>query len=127
MEYVEPTVAVANCLGAPVCKYLKYHRKLNDYVRNFKRIKDELTSKMEDIKLQLKVELLHPVGKIPKKGVQNWLKKVKDVIGEAQDVETKVTNGRYLCRACNGKLVDEKTQEMKTVLDDAPNVSSIFP
>ncbi|GMJ09594.1 hypothetical protein HRI_004628600 [Hibiscus trionum] len=70
MEYVEPTVAVANCLGAPVCKYLKYHRKLNDYVRNFKRIKDELTSKMEDIELQLKAELL-----IPKKGVQNWLKK----------------------------------------------------
>ncbi|KAK8503412.1 hypothetical protein V6N12_034807 [Hibiscus sabdariffa] len=123
MEYVEPAVSIANCLGTPVCKYLQYHRKLNDYVRNLKRIRDELNSKAEDIELQLKSELLHPLGKIPKKEVQNWLDKAKTMIGEAQGVENKVSNGRYLCRACNGKLVDEKTREMQTFLDKAPNAS----
>ncbi|KAG4149751.1 hypothetical protein ERO13_D05G353000v2 [Gossypium hirsutum] len=121
MEYVEPVVGIANCLGTPVCKYLQYHRKLNDYVRNFKRIRDELNCKMEDIELQLKAELLRPLGKIPKKGVENWFKAVKEMIREAQVVENKVSNGRYLCRACNGKLVDEKTREMKEFLDNAPN------
>ncbi|XP_016683951.2 disease resistance protein At4g27190 [Gossypium hirsutum] len=123
MEYVEPVVGIANCLGTPVCKYLQYHRKLNDYVRNFKRIRDELNFKMEDIELQLKVELLRPLGKIPKKGVENWLKDVKEMIREAQVVENKVRNGRYLCRACNGKLVEEKTREMEGFLDKAPNAS----
>ncbi|TYI32244.1 hypothetical protein ES332_A04G046000v1 [Gossypium tomentosum] len=33
MEYVEPVVGIANCLGTPVCKYLRYHRKMNDYMR----------------------------------------------------------------------------------------------
>ncbi|KAG4204194.1 hypothetical protein ERO13_A04G033375v2 [Gossypium hirsutum] len=113
MEYVEPVVGIANCLGTPVCKYLQYHRKMNDYVRNFKRMRDELNCKMEDIELQLKAELLRPLGKIPKKGM----------IREAQVVENKVRNGRYLCRACNGKLVDEKTREMKGFLDKAPNAS----
>ncbi|MFQ6656398.1 hypothetical protein Gotur_026515 [Gossypium turneri] len=84
MEYVEPALDIANCLGTPVCKYLQYHRKLNDYVRNFKRIRDELNCKMEDIELQLKAELLRPLGKIPKNGVQNWLKDVKKMIREAQ-------------------------------------------
>ncbi|XP_052486158.1 probable disease resistance protein At1g61300 [Gossypium raimondii] len=123
MEYVEPVVGIANCLGNPVCKYLQYHRKLNDYVRNFKRIRDDLNCKMEDIKLQLKAELLSPLGKIPKQGVENWLKAVKEMIREAQVVENKVSNGRYLCRACNGKLVDEKTREMKEFLNNAPNAS----
>ncbi|TYI84943.1 hypothetical protein E1A91_D05G403000v1, partial [Gossypium mustelinum] len=123
MEYVEPVVVIANCLGTPVCKYLQYYRKLNDYVRNFKRIRDELNCKMEDIELQLKAELLRPLGKIPKKEVENWLKDVKEMIREAQVVENKVSNGRYLCRACNGKLVDEKTREMKEFLDKAPNAS----
>ncbi|KAB2032666.1 hypothetical protein E1A91_D05G400700v1 [Gossypium mustelinum] len=123
MEYVEPVVDIANCLGTPVCKYLQYHRKLNDYVRNFKRIRDELNCKMEDIELQLKAELLRPLGKIPKKGVENWLKAVKEIIREAQVVENKVSNGIYLCRACNGRLVDEKTREMKEFLDNAPNAS----
>ncbi|TYH74589.1 hypothetical protein ES332_D05G410000v1 [Gossypium tomentosum] len=123
MEYVEPVVGIANCLGTPVCKYLQYHRKLNDYVRNFKRMRDELNCKMEDIELQLKAELLRPLGKIPKKGVENWLKDVKEMIREAQAVENKVSNGRYLCRACNGKLVDEKTREMKEFLYKAPNAS----
>ncbi|KAG4149772.1 hypothetical protein ERO13_D05G354500v2 [Gossypium hirsutum] len=123
MEYVEPVVGIANCLGTPVCKYLQYHRKMNDYVRNFKRMRDELNCKMEDIDLQLKAELLRPLGKIPKKGVENWLKDVKEMIREAQVVENKVRNGRYLCRACNGKLVDEKTREMKEFLDKAPNAS----
>ncbi|TYH74607.1 hypothetical protein ES332_D05G411700v1 [Gossypium tomentosum] len=123
MEYVEPVVSIANCLGTPVCKYLQYHRKLNDYVRNFKRIREELNCKMEDIELQLKAELLRPLGKIPKKGVENWLKAVKEMIREAQVVENKVSNGRYLCCACNGKLVDEKTREMKEFLDNAPNAS----
>ncbi|TYG71722.1 hypothetical protein ES288_D05G420700v1 [Gossypium darwinii] len=107
MEYVEPVVGIANCLGTPVCKYLQYHRKLNDYVRNFKRIRYELNCKMEDIELQLKAELLP----------------VKEMIREAQAVENKVSNGRYLCRACNGKLVDEKTREMKEFLDNAPKAS----
>ncbi|KAK8300557.1 hypothetical protein V6Z11_D05G394000 [Gossypium hirsutum] len=123
MEYVEPVVSITNCLGTPVCKYLQYHRKLNDYVRNFKRIRDELNCKMEDIELQLKAELLCPLGKIPKKGVENWLKAVKEIIREAQVVENKVSNGRYLCRACNGKLVDEKTREMEEFLDNSPNAS----
>ncbi|TYH74583.1 hypothetical protein ES332_D05G409400v1 [Gossypium tomentosum] len=126
MEYVEPVVGIANCLGTPVCKYLQYHRKLNDYVRNFKRIRDELNGKMQDIELQLKAELLRPycpLGKIPKKGVKIWLKAVKEMIRETEVVENKVSNGRYLCRACNGKLVDEKTREMKEFLDKAPNAS----
>ncbi|TYG71614.1 hypothetical protein ES288_D05G411200v1 [Gossypium darwinii] len=123
MEYVEPVVGIAYCLGTPVCKYLQYHRKLNDYVRNFKRIRDELNCKMEDIELQLKAELLRPLGKIPKKGVENWLKAVKEMIREAQVVENKVSNGRYLCRTCNGKLVDEKIREMKEFLNSAPNAS----
>ncbi|TYG71697.1 hypothetical protein ES288_D05G418800v1 [Gossypium darwinii] len=123
MEYVEPVVGIANCLGTPVCKYLQYHRKLNNYVRNFKRIRDELNCKMEDIELQLKAELLRPLGKIPKKGVENWLKAVKEMMREAQVVENKVSNGRYFCRACKGKLVDEKTREMKEFLDNASNAS----
>ncbi|KAH1046594.1 hypothetical protein J1N35_037378, partial [Gossypium stocksii] len=121
MEYVEPIFCIANCLGTPVCKYLQYHRKLNYYVRNFKIIRDELGSQMEDIELQLKAELLHPMGKIPKKGVENWLAKVKVMIKEAQDVENTVTNGRYVFRAWNGKLVDKMTREMKKLLDKVPN------
>ncbi|PPS20401.1 hypothetical protein GOBAR_AA00180 [Gossypium barbadense] len=121
MEYVEPIFCIANCIGTPVCKYLQYHRKLNYYVRNFKIIRDELGSQMEDIELQLKAELLHPMGKIPKKGVENWLAKVKVMIKEAQDVENIVTNGRYVCRAWNGKLVDKKTREMKKLLHKVPN------
>ncbi|KAG8492347.1 hypothetical protein CXB51_009667 [Gossypium anomalum] len=116
MEYVEPVVGIANCLGTPVCKYLQYHRKLNDYMRNFKRMREKLNCKMEDIELQLKAELLRPLGKIPKKEVENWLKDVKKMIREAQEVENKVSNGRYLCRACNGKLVDEKTREMNFLI-----------
>ncbi|KAK5834112.1 hypothetical protein PVK06_017986 [Gossypium arboreum] len=123
MEPVEPVLGIAKCLGPPVCKYLKYHRKLNDYVRNFKRTRDELKCKMKDIELQLKAELLRPLGKIPKQGVENWLTDVKEMIREAQVVENKVSNGRYICRACNGQLVDEKTREMKEFLDRAPNSS----
>ncbi|TYJ39064.1 hypothetical protein E1A91_A04G040000v1 [Gossypium mustelinum] len=123
MECVESFCGIARCLGPPVCNYFKYHRKLNDYVRNFKRIRDELNCKMEDIELQLKAELRRPLGKIAKKGVENRLKDVKEMISEAQVVENKVSNGRYLCRACNGKLVDEKTREMKELLDKAPNAS----
>ncbi|PPD74722.1 hypothetical protein GOBAR_DD28352 [Gossypium barbadense] len=113
MEYVEPAVDIANCLGPPVCKYLKYHRKLNDYVRNFGRNRDELNCKMEDIEM----------GKIPKQGVENWLKDAKKMIAEARDVKNQVRNGRYLCHAWNGKLVDEKTREIKEFLNKAPNAS----
>ncbi|KAH1063511.1 hypothetical protein J1N35_028498 [Gossypium stocksii] len=60
-----------------------HSNRLNDYVRNFKRIRDELNCKIKDIELQLKAELLRPLG----------------------------------------KLVDEKTREMKEFLDNAPNAS----
>ncbi|KAK8300558.1 hypothetical protein V6Z11_D05G394100 [Gossypium hirsutum] len=60
---------------------------------------------------------------VPKKGVGNWLKDAKEMIREAQVVENKVSNGRYLCRACNEKLVDEKSREMQEYLDKAPKAS----
>ncbi|TYG71711.1 hypothetical protein ES288_D05G419900v1 [Gossypium darwinii] len=123
MECIESAVGIANCLGPPVCKYLKYHRKLNDYVINYGRIRDDLNCKKKDIELQLKAELLSPGGKKPKQGVENWLKDAEEMIAEAQDVENQVRNGRYLCRAWNGKLVDEKTREMKELLGKAPNAS----
>ncbi|MFQ6641250.1 hypothetical protein Gotur_016729 [Gossypium turneri] len=123
MECIESAVGIANCLGPPGCKYLKYHRKLNDYVINYGRIRDDLNCKKKDIELQLKAELLSPGGKKPMQGVENWLKVAEEMIAEAQDVENKVRNGRYLCRAWNGKLVDEKIREMKEFLGKAPNAS----
>ncbi|TXG74748.1 hypothetical protein ES288_1Z014100v1 [Gossypium darwinii] len=111
MEYVEPVVGIANCLGTPVCKHLQYHTKLNDYVINFKRIRDELNCNMEDIELQLKAELLRPLGKIPKKGVENWLKAVKEMIREAQVVENKVTGDISVVVATGSWLMKDSRSE----------------
>ncbi|XVF78141.1 hypothetical protein PTKIN_Ptkin14bG0105400 [Pterospermum kingtungense] len=122
MEYVEPSLGIVNCMQAPLCECLQYHRKLKDYVKNFRRIRGELNSKMEDIELRLESERRH-VGKAPRKELENWLKNVKEMIVEAEDVEKKVNKGRYLLRACLGKLVDEKTQAMQKILDKAPSVS----
>ncbi|XVF78132.1 hypothetical protein PTKIN_Ptkin14bG0104800 [Pterospermum kingtungense] len=122
MEYVEPSLGIVNCIQAPVCECLQYHRKLKDYVKNLRRIRDELNSKMDDIALRLESERRH-VGKAPRKEVENWLKNVKEMVVEAEDVEKKVKKGRYLLRACLGKLVDEKTQELQKILDKAPSVS----
>ncbi|XVF78130.1 hypothetical protein PTKIN_Ptkin14bG0104700 [Pterospermum kingtungense] len=122
MEYVEPALCIANCFQDPVCKCLKYHFKIKDYVENFKRITGRLNSKMEDIERKLELELRH-AGKVPKKEVEDWLNNVKEMISGAQEVENKVYKGRYLKRGFLGKLVEEKTQATQEILDKAPSDS----
>ncbi|XVF78313.1 hypothetical protein PTKIN_Ptkin14bG0121900 [Pterospermum kingtungense] len=122
MDYAGPAIEIANCLQAPLCGCLRYHIKLKDYIKNFKRITGELNSKMEAVKLQLDSELRH-VGKVPRKDVENWLETAEEMISEAQHVEKKACKRRYHSRACLGKVVDEKTQAMQAKLDKAPGAT----
>ncbi|KAB2010443.1 hypothetical protein E1A91_D10G242800v1 [Gossypium mustelinum] len=50
---------------------------------------------------------------MPKQEVERWFEKVVQKLGHAQDVEDKISEGKYLFRSCLGKLVDEAVQAMK--------------
>nr|KJB73524.1 hypothetical protein B456_011G237800 [Gossypium raimondii] len=52
---------------------------------------------------------------MPKQEVERWFEKVVQKLGHAQDVEDKISEGKYLFRSCLGKLVDEAVQAMKEV------------
>ncbi|KAK0599174.1 hypothetical protein LWI29_002960 [Acer saccharum] len=100
-----------SCIGPPLCKYIEYHRKLEEYKKNLTRILDELEGKKDEIKLRLEVEC--GFGKLPKIKVNNWLGNVQTIIDEAKNIEDTFKKVKCFSRAHQAKLVDKKIQEVK--------------
>ncbi|GKU97745.1 hypothetical protein SLEP1_g10843 [Rubroshorea leprosula] len=115
MDFIGPILEVLEFTGPSICKYLKYHRKLKDFVSNFQRLQKDLKDQQDEVESRLLAELHFGKRKNPQ--VTRWLEDVVEITKDAQRVEDKVRRGKYFSRACLGKLVKEKTQEMKLLCD----------
>ncbi|TYI07689.1 hypothetical protein ES332_A10G243900v1 [Gossypium tomentosum] len=110
---IGPTLDVIKFIGRNASKYLKYQKKFTEYVDDFNQARADLRAKEADFQQQLEDE--HHFGKTPKQEIKRWFEKVEQKLGHAQDVEDKISKGKYLFRSCLGKLVDGATQAMKEV------------
>ncbi|EOY13024.1 Nbs-lrr resistance protein [Theobroma cacao] len=116
MDLIGPIIEVIKFIGQSARKCLRYHRKFSEYKEDFKQAQAELNYRKADIHQRLQEE--HRFGKKPKEEVESWFKKVEEKLGQAQRVEVEVSKGKYLCRSCLGKRVDETTQAIKKVYDE---------
>ncbi|KAI9198846.1 hypothetical protein LWI28_023023 [Acer negundo] len=114
MEFLGAILEILKCTGPPLCKFIEYHRKVEEYMKNLKRALYELKSQKDDIQLRLGAEC--GFGKIPKNQVKNWLENVQMIIDDAERVEQTFKKVKCFSRASLAKLVDKKTQEVKEFL-----------
>ncbi|KAK3188594.1 hypothetical protein Dsin_028155 [Dipteronia sinensis] len=111
MDFAGPIFEILKCIGPPLCKYVEYHRKLDEYKKNLKRVLSELTSQKEEVEMRLRVECR--LGKSPKYEVNNWLKNIQMIIHDAENIEGTFGKGKCFSRARLAKLADKKIQELK--------------
>ncbi|KAK4857460.1 hypothetical protein QYF36_001021 [Acer negundo] len=111
MEFVGPIVDILKCIGPPLCKYIEYHRKLEEYKKNLIKMVDELEGLKDEIELRLKAE--GGFGKLPKIEVKSWLENVQTIIHEAKNIEDTFEKVKYLSRVNQAKRVVKKIQEVK--------------
>ncbi|KAJ0074619.1 hypothetical protein Patl1_37569 [Pistacia atlantica] len=115
-----PIIEVIKWIAPPVCGYCKNHRKFNEILHSLRSRREDLSICMGDIEQSLNGQLRY--DKVPKKEVESWLRKAKNIIEETQRIEDKLSKGNYLLHGWRGKLLDEKIQEVKGVYDQG-----VFP
>ncbi|KAJ0007297.1 hypothetical protein Pint_30382 [Pistacia integerrima] len=108
---IGPIIEALKCTGLPLCKYVRYYRKLYGNMKILKKRLGELNSRKEDVELRLSTEC--NMGKLPKVEVNNWLQNTERINEEVEDIERQVNKVKYFSRAHLGKLVDEKIKEVK--------------
>ncbi|KAL5756702.1 hypothetical protein ACOSQ2_021448 [Xanthoceras sorbifolium] len=120
MDFVGSNFEIWKCIGPPLCKYIEYHRKREEYKQNLKRILEELKSQKDEIETRLKVEC--EVGKIRKNEVKHWLENVEMIIQNAENVEQTFKNGKCLSRV----QYLQKSNSFNTFVIDAPPSTGII-
>ncbi|KAJ4718613.1 Disease resistance protein [Melia azedarach] len=110
MEFVGAILEILSCVSPPVCKYVQYHRKLDENVEKLRRMVRELNSKREDLKATLERECVG--GKLPKNEVKDWLQNIERIISNTQAIEEEVDKRKFFSRARLGKLVEDQIQEV---------------
>ncbi|GKV51191.1 hypothetical protein SLEP1_g57861 [Rubroshorea leprosula] len=119
MDLVAPIIEIVKLVSGPIVRYLKDQINFNDYLQNFKKLKEKLQPKQRDISLELHSQLIY--GKKAKEEVKQWLDKVEEITGPvAQDIEDKIEKGGCLLRASGSlaKLLKEKIKEMEQLCED---------
>ena len=122
MGFLGPIIEVLKCIGPRFCKYIEYHRKLEEYKKNLKRILDELQRQKDGIELRLKAEC--GFGKLTKPEVNNWLINVQKIIDEAENIEDTFQKVKCFSRVLGAELVDKKIQEAKEYYEKGTSLSS---
>ncbi|KAF4370520.1 hypothetical protein G4B88_021699, partial [Cannabis sativa] len=97
----------------PIIKYYKYHKELEESMRNLKTILEGLYIKKDDIEQRLHTKQISE----HEQEAKEWLKEVENVTNEIHSIEQKLgAKKQYLSRVCLGKLVDEKTTKVNELL-----------
>ncbi|KAK2640123.1 hypothetical protein Ddye_027918 [Dipteronia dyeriana] len=119
MGFLGSIIEVLKCIGPRFCKYIEYHRKLEEYK---KTILDDLEDQKNQIKLRLEAEL--GFGKLTKPEVNNWLINVQEIIDEAKNIEDTFQKVKCFSRVLQTELVDKKIQEAKEYYEKGISSSS---
>ncbi|XP_021291967.1 probable disease resistance protein At4g27220 isoform X2 [Herrania umbratica] len=101
--------------GAPICKYLDNHRKLEEKVERLRRKLNDLNIRKQDIESRKEAELRSK--KLVKKEVEKWLVDVETMNAGMQAMEDMLRIVPYFSRARLGKLVCRKIEEVNEIYE----------
>ncbi|KAK4857410.1 hypothetical protein QYF36_000230 [Acer negundo] len=122
MEFLGPIIEILKCIRPRSCKYIEYHRKLEEYKKNLIRILDDLEDQKNKIKLRLEAEC--GFGKLTKTEVDKWLNNVQKIIDEAKNIEDTFKKVKCFSRVLRAELVDKNIQEAKEYYEKGTSLSS---
>ncbi|XP_030948613.1 putative disease resistance protein At1g63350 [Quercus lobata] len=117
MEMLGAILELGKTILAPISEYYKYHRSVDEHMKNLKRKRDDLECKKSDIESKMRAELLP--RKKPKREVEFWLQKVKTINVEIQNTEQEAERGKYFSRMHVGKIACQKIQEVTELIDQS--------
>ncbi|KAH9715781.1 Disease resistance protein [Citrus sinensis] len=134
MDLIEPISEIFKCVCSPICEYFEYYRKLDENMEELDRVLRELESKKKDIEATLS-RAAHEQGRKPSNQVNDWLQNVRRINSEARSIKQEVEKGNCFSRACLGKDVEKKIEEVKeyiqkgcaftSYVSDAPSTSGM--
>ncbi|XP_030947552.1 probable disease resistance protein At1g62630 isoform X2 [Quercus lobata] len=117
MEMLGAILDLGKTILAPISEYYKYHRSVDEHMKNLKRKRDDLECKKSDIELKIRAELL-PRKKL-KREVKFWLQKVETINADIQNIEQEAERGKYFSRMHVGKFSCKKIQEVAELIDQS--------
>ena len=117
MEMLGAILELGKTILAPISEFYKYHRSVDENVKNLKRKRDYLECKKSDIELKMRAELLP--RKKPKSEVEFWLQNVETINVEIQNIEQEAERGNYFSRMHVGKIACQKIKEVTELIDQS--------
>ncbi|XP_052300189.1 probable disease resistance protein At5g43730 isoform X2 [Citrus sinensis] len=134
MDLIGPISDLFKCVCSPICEYFDYYRKLDENMEELDRVLRELENKKKDIEATLS-RAEREQGKKPSNEVSDWLKNVQRINTKAESFKQEVEKGNCFSRACLGKDVEKKIEEVKeyiqkgcaftSYVSDAPSTSGM--
>ncbi|KAK9229648.1 hypothetical protein WN944_022612 [Citrus x changshan-huyou] len=123
MDLIGPISDLFKCVCSPICEYFDYYRKLDENMEELDRVLRELESKKKDIEATLS-RAEREQGKKPSNEVSDWLKNVQRINTKAESFKQEVEKGNCFSRACLGKDVEKKIEEVKEYIQKACTFTS---
>ncbi|KAK4558516.1 hypothetical protein RGQ29_008019 [Quercus rubra] len=117
MEMFGAILELGKMILAPISERYKYHRSVDEHMKNLMGKRDDLECKKSDIESKMKAELLP--RKKPKREVEFWLQKVETINADIQNIEQEAERGKYFSRMRVGKIACKKIQEVTELIDQS--------
>ncbi|GLT25675.1 hypothetical protein SLA2020_007900 [Shorea laevis] len=115
MDIANSVIGLVKDFGPTVWKYVKYQICHRDYVREFKAMQRKLEDQEKDIEAELETQRLNHPEKKARNVVDAWLEAARrETTAKVEDL----IKGGCFTFICSSRKLDEKTEELKRILEE---------
>ncbi|GKV48625.1 hypothetical protein SLEP1_g55423 [Rubroshorea leprosula] len=112
-DVVGPLLEIVNCFATPTCNYVNHYKNFDEDVNKLRAKLEDLNRRKSDIESTIQAEAR--AGEMVKEEVQGWIQRAQTINDEVQAILDKAQRVKWYRKACLGKHVRRKFDEVKEI------------
>ncbi|GLU15373.1 hypothetical protein SLE2022_318710 [Rubroshorea leprosula] len=122
-DFVGALLEIVNCIAAPTCNYVDHYKNFDDDLNELRGKLGDLNRRKQDIESRIQEEAR--AGQMVNEEVQGWIQRVQTINDEVQAILEKAWRVKWYRKACLGKHVRRKFDEVKEIHEQGSFTGSL--
>ncbi|GLU15316.1 hypothetical protein SLE2022_318160 [Rubroshorea leprosula] len=122
-DFVGPLLEIVKCFAIPTCNYIDHYKNFDEDVNKLRAKLEDLNRRKQDIESTIQAEA--HAEQMVREEVRGWIQRAQTINDEFQAILEKAQRVKWYRKACLGKHVRRKFDEVKEIHEQSSFTGSL--
>ncbi|GLU15385.1 hypothetical protein SLE2022_318820 [Rubroshorea leprosula] len=122
-DIVGPLLEIISCFATPTCNYIDHYKNFDEDVNKLRAKLEDLNRRKQDIESKIQAEA--HAEQMVREEVRGWIQRAQTINDEFQAILEKAQRVKWYRKACLGKHVRRKFDEVKEIHEQSSFTGSL--